>query len=223
MGAVSGLGDSYDLPNYVGELFNITPNDTPFLSAIGGMTGGKSVTSKQFTWQTVDNAAAAQTVVVEGADATFAERSRSEVTNVTQIMQYGVHVSYTKQAATGNKSGESILGNQPVQGREVLALREPASRWVDGVGACAWRRGFSAMARRGDGVPAMAWRSTVRHRAGGHATDAPGHQANVAATAQTRGKKQGRRERASCPAPRRPGRSRASPPSRGRRSRRPAD
>ena len=115
MGAVSGLGDSYDLPNYVGELFNITPNDTPFLSAIGGMTGGKSVTSKQFTWQTVDNAAAAQTAVVEGADATFAERSRSEVTNVTQIMQYGVHVSYTKQAATGNLSGESILGNQPVQ------------------------------------------------------------------------------------------------------------
>ena len=115
MGAVSGLGDSYDLPNYVGELFNITPNDTPFLSAIGGMTGGKSVTSKQFTWQTVDNATAAQTVVAEGADATFAERSRSEVTNVTQIMQYGVHVSYTKQAATGNLSGESILGNQPVQ------------------------------------------------------------------------------------------------------------
>jgi hypothetical protein len=113
MGAVSGLGDSYDLPNYVGELF--TPNDTPFLSAIGGMTGGKSVTSKQFTWQTVDNATAAQTVVAEGADATFAERSRSEVTNVTQIMQYGVNVSYTKQAATGNLSGESILGNQPVQ------------------------------------------------------------------------------------------------------------
>jgi len=115
MGAVSGLGDSYDLPNYVGELFNITPNDTPFLSAIGGMTGGKSVTSKQFTWQTVDNATAAQTVVAEGADATFAERSRSEVTNVTQIMQYGVHVSYTKQAAVGNLAGQSILGNQPVQ------------------------------------------------------------------------------------------------------------
>jgi hypothetical protein len=115
MGAVSGLGDSYDLPNYVGELFNVTPNDTPFLSAIGGMTGGKSVTSKQFTWQTVDNAAAAQTVALEGADPTYAERTRSEVTNVTQIMQYGVNVSYTKQAATGNLSGESIIGNQPVQ------------------------------------------------------------------------------------------------------------
>ena len=115
MGAVSGMGDSYDLPNYVGELFNITPNDTPFLSAIGGMTGGKSVTSKQFTWQTVDNATAAQTVAVEGADPTYAERSRSEVINVTQIMQYGVQVSYTKQAATGNLSGQAIIGNQPVQ------------------------------------------------------------------------------------------------------------
>lgn len=115
MGAVSGMGDSYDLPNYVGELFNITPNDTPFLSAIGGLTGGKSVTSKQFTWQTVDNAAAAQTAAVEGADPSFAERSRSEVINVTQIMQYGVQVSYTKQAATGNLNGQSIIGNQPVQ------------------------------------------------------------------------------------------------------------
>jgi len=115
MGAVTGMGDSYDLPNYVGELFNITPNDTPFLSMMGGMTGGKSVTSKQFTWQTVDNAAAAQTAVVEGADPTYAERSRSEVINVTQIMQYGVQVSYTKQAATGNLSGQAIIGNQPVQ------------------------------------------------------------------------------------------------------------
>ena len=68
----------HDLPNYVGELFNITPNDTPFLSAIGGMTGGKSVTSKQFTWQTVDNATAAQTVVAEGADATFAEEAEAK-------------------------------------------------------------------------------------------------------------------------------------------------
>ena len=50
MGAVSGLGDSYDLPNFVGELFNITPSDTPFLSAIGGMTGGKSVTSKPVSY-----------------------------------------------------------------------------------------------------------------------------------------------------------------------------
>ena len=32
MGAISGMGDTYDLPNFVGELFNITPSDTPLLS-----------------------------------------------------------------------------------------------------------------------------------------------------------------------------------------------
>ena len=115
MGAVSGLGDSYDLPNYVGELFHVTPADTPFLSMIGGLSGGVKTTSKQFTWQTVDNVAAAQPAITEGADATFAERSRSEVINVCQIHQEGVHVSYTKQGAVGNLSGQAILGEQPVQ------------------------------------------------------------------------------------------------------------
>ncbi len=115
MGAITGQGQSYNLPNYVGELFNVSPTDTPLLSAIGGMTGGKSVTSKQFTWQTTDLASATQTAVVEGADPVMKGRTRSEVTNVAQIMQYGVEVSYTKQAAVGNLSGESIIGNQPVQ------------------------------------------------------------------------------------------------------------
>jgi hypothetical protein len=114
MASVSGQGTTFNLPNYVGELFNITPADTTFLSMIGGLTGGRSVRSKSFTWQTVDNAAAAQPSVLEGADATFAERTRSEVENVVQIFQEGVEVSYTKQAATGQLDGQSIIGNQPV-------------------------------------------------------------------------------------------------------------
>ena len=114
MGAVSGQGTTYNLPNYVGELFNVSPSDTPFLSMIGGLSGGRRTTSKIFTWQTVDNVAAAQPAILEGADATYAERSRSEVSNVVQIFQEGVQVSYTKQGATGQLDGQSILGNQPV-------------------------------------------------------------------------------------------------------------
>lgn len=117
MAAVAGQGTTFNLPNFVGELFNVTPYDTPFLSMIGGLTGGKSVAAKQFSWQTEDNNAAAQTVALEGADPTYESRDRSEVYNTTQIMQYGVEVSYTKQAATGAiTSGltESIIGNQPV-------------------------------------------------------------------------------------------------------------
>jgi hypothetical protein len=114
MASVSGQGTTFNLPNYIGELFNISPADTPFLTMIGGITGGRRTRSKSFTWQTVDNAAAAQPANLEGADTTFAERTRSEVENVVQIFQEGVEVSYTKQAATGQLDGQSILGNQPV-------------------------------------------------------------------------------------------------------------
>ncbi|MEV6647765.1 hypothetical protein [Amycolatopsis sp. NPDC051371] len=36
--------DYYNAPNFVGESFALTPTDTPFLSAIGGLTGGKRAT-----------------------------------------------------------------------------------------------------------------------------------------------------------------------------------
>lgn len=116
MGAVSGQGTTFNLLNYTGELFNVTPKDTPFLSMIGGLTGGVSADAKDINWQTVDNAAAEQPAIVEGADPTYAERSRSEVHNVLQIFQYGVEVSYTKLGATKHISNTvAVLGNQPVQ------------------------------------------------------------------------------------------------------------
>jgi hypothetical protein len=43
MSGIVGMGTTYNLPNYVGELFAITPEDTPLLSSIGGLTGGKRV------------------------------------------------------------------------------------------------------------------------------------------------------------------------------------
>ena len=39
MAGVSGIGTTFNLPNYHGELFSVTPSDTPLLSAIGGLTG----------------------------------------------------------------------------------------------------------------------------------------------------------------------------------------
>ena len=60
MGAISGMGDTYDLPNFVGELFNVTPSDTPLLSMMGGMTGGVSTKSKEFTLEQFTEAAVFQ-------------------------------------------------------------------------------------------------------------------------------------------------------------------
>lgn len=117
MANVSGTATTFNLPNYLGELYNTTPNETPFLSLIGGINGGKVNSTKEDVWQTTDNAAAAQTAALEGADPTYEERDRAEVSNVKQIYQYGFSVTYTKQAATANLASDAlnITGTQPVQ------------------------------------------------------------------------------------------------------------
>jgi hypothetical protein len=114
---------TYDNPNFVGELFQLTPEETPFLSMIGGLTGGISTSSEEFSWQSDDLDTAAQNGKLEGADPTYADRTRTSYSNVTQIVQKGTEVTYTKQAAVGSlgtpasrsAAGASILGNQPVQ------------------------------------------------------------------------------------------------------------
>lgn len=116
MASVSGLGTTYNLPNFVGELFRLVPQDTPFKN-LAAANGVRRVTSKSFTWQTTDNPNPAQPAIVEGADPTYAERDRAEVSNVVQIFQYGVKIAYSKLGAVGQlgASATPVLGDQPVQ------------------------------------------------------------------------------------------------------------
>jgi hypothetical protein len=107
MATVSGQGTTYNLPNYHGQLFKVTPTETPFLSAIGGLNAAKRTTSTEFEWQTIDRrSSTANNVVVEGAAApTATGRSRSNVSNVVEIHHSAIEVSYTKLAATGIFNG----------------------------------------------------------------------------------------------------------------------
>lgn len=116
MAGISGQGTTFNLPNYTGELFQVSPEETPFLSAIGGLTGGEETTSTEFEWQTEDLRDAEENRSrLEGANAqTSDERVRANVTNVVEIHQETVEVSYTKQAATGNHGGANIAGSNPV-------------------------------------------------------------------------------------------------------------
>jgi hypothetical protein len=117
MATVSGLGTTYNLPNYTGELFNIAPSDTPLLSALGGLGNGKRTTSVEFEWQTEDlETTSVNNSKVEGATApTASEVSRSNVSNVVEIHQEAVEVSYTKQAAVGLHNGINTGdGSNPV-------------------------------------------------------------------------------------------------------------
>ncbi|WP_159844904.1 SU10 major capsid protein [Nocardia sp. CY41] len=105
MSGVTGIGTTFNLPNYHGELFALTPADTPLLSAAGGIGGGQQTDSTAFEWQTYDLRDAASRPRLEGADApTAEERVRANVENVVQIFHEAVATSYTKQAATGQYS-----------------------------------------------------------------------------------------------------------------------
>lgn len=102
MAGITSLGTTFNLPNYVGELFSVSTEDTPFLSAIGGLTGGVAVNSVLFTWSTYDlRDAEVDRQRKEGQDAPTPEgRVRQAAFNVLEIHQEQVQVSYTKQAAT---------------------------------------------------------------------------------------------------------------------------
>ena len=102
MATITGIATTYNCPNYVGELFAASPEDTPFLSAIGGLTGGESVGATTITWEGYDLRDADDSRQrTEGADATALEaRARFSASNVLEIHQEAVAVSYTKLGAT---------------------------------------------------------------------------------------------------------------------------
>lgn len=120
MATITGIATTYNCPNYVGELFAASPEDTPFLSAIGGLTGGESVGSSIFTWEGYDLRDADDSRQrTEGADATALEaRARFSASNVLEIHQEAVAVSYTKLGATrqvgsGTSATQVTAGTMP--------------------------------------------------------------------------------------------------------------
>lgn len=126
MPGITGQGTTYNLPNYVGELFAASPEDTPLLSAIGGLTGGRSTGgSVLFEWQGYDlRDADAARQRLEGADAPDGEqRARFRAQNVVEIHQEAVEVSYTRQATQGQRAsaGEPTVtvGNTVVPANEL--------------------------------------------------------------------------------------------------------
>ena len=117
MAGITGLGTTYNLPNYTGILYQLSRSETPFFSAIGGLSGGRQTTETAFEWQTFDLRDAAQPAgIVEGADAPTAQaRVRANVSNVVQIHQEAVSIAYSKLAAIGLKSGVNNEQANPVR------------------------------------------------------------------------------------------------------------
>lgn len=117
MPGITGMGTTFDLPNFVGDLFTISTEDTPFLSAIGGLTGGRPAVDKRFEWEFYDLRDPDEArQKVEGDDAPDSElRVRANASNVVEIHQEAVEISYTRQAVAARGGYETTArGTSPV-------------------------------------------------------------------------------------------------------------
>jgi hypothetical protein len=127
MPGIVGMADTFNCPNYIGELYLAGKVDAPFLSAIGGLTGGISTIAKRFTWEGYDLRPSSSTRQrLEGATApTATARARYVAHNVVEIHQEAVSVSYTKLAAIGQIDlGVLQEGTNPVRDEEAWQIAQ---------------------------------------------------------------------------------------------------
>jgi hypothetical protein len=118
MANVSAAGTVWNLPNYIGEVFQIGAQgkETPFLTMMGGLQGGSVQQSDSFDFVTGQDwalEAASQPAITETASLTAPTPTsyvRSQNVNTTQIFQEQISVSYAKQSVAGKLSGLSIEG-----------------------------------------------------------------------------------------------------------------
>lgn len=105
---------SGNTPNFSGMLFNKGNTKTPFSTMIGG--NRKYTNHTEFvTGQEYETATGSQPEISEAASLTAPEASvvtREQKTNVTQIFQQSVGISYGKQSNMGTLSGINIAGQQ---------------------------------------------------------------------------------------------------------------
>jgi len=114
--ANEATGTLWGLPNYTGELFTSDMINTPFLSMIGGLTGGKMTDNFEFsTASEYDHEALQQENITEDesiAGVTPVNYVRNQSKNVTQIFQEEVLLSYVKQSNQGRLLGINTAGSK---------------------------------------------------------------------------------------------------------------
>lgn len=105
---------SFGVLNYSGMLFNKGNTRTPLSSIIGGRAKITNhvefPTGQEFTSDGGAQPAISETASLTAPDATVV--TRTQKTNVTQIFQESVGISYAKQSNMGTLSGLNVAGQQ---------------------------------------------------------------------------------------------------------------
>lgn len=108
------LATSFEVLNYSGMLFNKGNTRTPLSSIIGGRAKITNhvefVTGQEYTTGGGSQPAISETASLTAPDASVV--TRAQKTNVTQIFQESVGISYAKQSNMGTLSGLNVAGQQ---------------------------------------------------------------------------------------------------------------
>lgn len=108
------LATSFKVLNYSGMLFNKGNTRCPLSSIIGGRAKTTNhvefVTGQEYTTDGGTQPAISETASLTAPDATVV--TRTQKTNVTQIFQESVGISYAKQSNMGTLSGLNVAGQQ---------------------------------------------------------------------------------------------------------------
>ena len=119
---INGTGNSWNLPNYAGQLFTCSSTKTPFLSAIGGLSGGRQAKSQKFiTGQLYELPDAAQPEISEAQSENAPAATaivREQKSNVTQIFHESIALTYVKMASSDQLAGLNLAGQQANPGSE---------------------------------------------------------------------------------------------------------
>ncbi len=145
MAVVTGVGTSWNLPNYAGELFTADSSQTPLLSMTGGLTGGRQTASSEFpTAVLFDYPEASQPSISEEGSVNAPTSSliaREQETNVVQIHQEVINLTYMKMSNSGAMSGlNSAAANSvedekafQIQHRLIKIARDVEHSFINGV------------------------------------------------------------------------------------------
>jgi hypothetical protein len=108
---VNGMVTSYDLPNYVGDLFQKRKQQNAFLRLIGGLSGGVRLVSHwEFPlgveYEVPDGS---QKGALEGAAPVKSAIGIAQTSQITQIFHEGVEMTYTAQSQQAPIAGLAVI------------------------------------------------------------------------------------------------------------------
>jgi len=99
-----GIIDSFSSPEFSGELFSADTANTPLLSMIGGLSGGYATTAEEFPTAVLYNYPKAKQPEISEMQAVTAPLpsfiTKNQATNVVQIFQETVEITYARKAAS---------------------------------------------------------------------------------------------------------------------------